>query len=101
MSQLIGHQIDESPEIKKLISDLVGAATNLNGTLKGVKPAHPEHAENGKKEIERGGKIRGRPLHYNYVGSGSGNGVYVELEDGSVKMDKKAGPWLCCARPQT
>lgn len=30
---------------------------------------------------------RGRPLFFNYVGSGRGSGPYVELEDGSVKLD--------------
>ncbi|MGH1468751.1 MAG: aminotransferase class III-fold pyridoxal phosphate-dependent enzyme [Bdellovibrionales bacterium] len=30
---------------------------------------------------------RGRPLFFKYVGSGRGRGPYVELEDGSVKID--------------
>ena len=32
-------------------------------------------------------KHRGRPLFFKYVGSGKGQGPYVELEDGSVKLD--------------
>ena len=32
-------------------------------------------------------RLRGRPLFYNYMGSGLGRGAYVELEDGSVKLD--------------
>ena len=87
MAQLIGHQIEESQEIKKLIQSLVGAVGNFNSQVTAVRPPHPEHEANGKSMIERTGKIRGRPLHYNYVGSGSGNGAYVELEDGSVKLD--------------
>ncbi len=87
MSQLIGHQIQESTEIQKTISDLVGSVQKLNAQLTGIKPIHPEHAESGKREIEQAGKIRGRPLHFNYVGSGAGHGAYVELEDGSVKLD--------------
>lgn len=87
MSQLIGKQIKESSKIQGLIKDLVGEVTALNSNLTGVKPAHPEHADNGKREIETAGKIRGRPLHYPYIGSGAGNGCYVELEDGSVKLD--------------
>src|SRR5690606_26301763 len=31
--------------------------------------------------------VRGRPVSYNYVGTGLGRGPYVELEDGSVKLD--------------
>jgi acetylornithine/N-succinyldiaminopimelate aminotransferase len=87
MAQLIGHQIDESAEIEKLIKSLVGEVGKISSSLQGVQSAHPEHQENGKKWIDRAGAIRGRPLAYPYVGSGAGKGVYVELEDGSVKMD--------------
>jgi len=87
MAQLFGHQIDESTQIQKLVQNLVDEVGKVNSQIKGVQPAHPEHIENGKAIIEKTGKIRGRPLHYPYVGTGSGNGVYVELEDGSIKMD--------------
>lgn len=87
MAQLIGHQIDESTQIKNLVQNLVEEVGKLNSQIKGVQPAHPEHAAAGKALIEKTGKVRGRPLHYPYIGSGAGKGVYVELEDGSVKMD--------------
>jgi acetylornithine/N-succinyldiaminopimelate aminotransferase len=87
MAQLIGHQIDDSSDIKSLVKNLVDAVGKVNSQITGVRTANPEHAENGKAIIEKTGKVRGRPLHYQYVGSGAGNGVYVELEDGSVKMD--------------
>ncbi|MGZ5279207.1 MAG: aminotransferase class III-fold pyridoxal phosphate-dependent enzyme [Pseudobdellovibrionaceae bacterium] len=87
MAQLFGHQIDESTQIQKLVQNLVDEVGKVNSQIKGVQPAHPEHIENGKAIIEKTGKIRGRPLHYPYIGTGSGNGVYVELEDGSIKMD--------------
>ncbi len=87
MAQLIGHQIDESTQIQKLVQNIVDEVTKVNSQLKAVAPAHPEHAANGKTVMENTGKVRGRPLHYNYVGTGAGNGPYVELEDGSVKLD--------------
>lgn len=87
MAQLIGHQIDDSKTIEALIKGLVDEVSILNNTISGVRMAHPEHMENGKNEFDRAGKIRGRPLHYPYVGSGAGRGCYVELEDGSVKLD--------------
>lgn len=87
MAQLIGHQIDDSSDIKNLVKNLVDAVGKVNSQITGVRTANPEHAENGKAIIEKTGKVRGRPLHYPYVGTGAGNGVYVELEDGSVKMD--------------
>lgn len=87
MAQLIGHQIQDSSQVQSLVKNLVEEVTKLNHQIDGVRPAHPEHEQNGKSEIDRAGKIRGRPLHYPYVGSGAGRGCYVELEDGSVKLD--------------
>ena len=87
MAQLFGHQIDESSQIQKLVQNLVDEVGKVNSQIKGIQAAHPEHAEKGKAIIEKTGKVRGRPLHYPYVGSGAGNGAYVELEDGSVKLD--------------
>lgn len=87
MAQLFGHQIEESQEVEKLVKNLVGEVGKINSNIKSVQPKHPEHAANGKAVIDRTGKVRGRPLHYQYVGSGAGNGCYVELEDGSVKLD--------------
>ncbi|GIL18809.1 MAG: acetylornithine aminotransferase [Oligoflexia bacterium] len=87
MAQLIGHQIEKSTLLQKMIQDLVSETTKMNSQIKGVASPHPEHQANGKATIEHFGKIRGRPLHYNYVGTGAGNGCYVELEDGSIKLD--------------
>ncbi len=36
-------------------------------------------------------KIRGFPLYYPFIGSGFGSGPYVELADGSVKLDMISG----------
>lgn len=87
MSQLIGHQIAESATVQKLVQELVAEVSKLNGSLSGVRPASAEFQTSGQKMFERTGAVRGRPLHYSYVGSGAGSGAYVELEDGSVKLD--------------
>lgn len=87
MAQLIGHQIEESNNVQNLVKQLVNEVQTLNNTINAIKPAYPEHVAGGKDIIERTGKVRGRPLHYQYVGSGAGHGPYVELEDGSVKLD--------------
>jgi acetylornithine/N-succinyldiaminopimelate aminotransferase len=87
MAQLLGHQIEESSNIKNLVQNLVDEVGKINNQISGIRPAHPEHADGNKKAIELTGKVRGRPLHYPYVGTGSGHGAYVELEDGSIKLD--------------
>lgn len=87
MSILAGHQVQQSDKVKKMIDDLVGEVTKINSQITGIRPAQDEHKEAGKKKIDLAGQFRGRPLHYQYMGTGSGRGVYVELEDGSVKLD--------------
>ncbi len=87
MSKIIGHEIQESKTISQMVTDLVGEITKSNSQITGIRPALKEFADQGKKEVDRCGAIRGRPLHYQYIGSGAGRGPYVELEDGSVKLD--------------
>jgi acetylornithine/N-succinyldiaminopimelate aminotransferase len=87
MSSLVGHQIQESEKIKSLIQDLVGEITKMNSQISGINAAQAEFKDSGKAKIDQTGTLRGRPLHYPYIGTGAGRGPYVELEDGSVKLD--------------
>lgn len=87
MSSLFGRQVTESDKVQKLVKELVNEVQNINSGIKTIQPAQPDLADNSKKWIDKAGVFRGRPLYYPYVGSGSGRGVYVELEDGSIKLD--------------
>ena len=87
MSKLVGRSIAESSRIQSLVSDLAGAVADAESELDGIKPPRAEFAESGKRAFEEAGKSRGRALFYPYVGTGAGHGPFVELEDGSVKMD--------------
>lgn len=87
MKSLIGQQIGSSPKVESLIKDLVKEVTQLNAQIETVKEAQAEHVDSGKTWIDKTGQFRGRPLHYPYVGSGAGRGPFVELEDGSIKLD--------------
>ena len=84
---LVGHQIEESTVLREMLDKVVSEVSKINSGITGVKAASPEYAETSKKLAEKIGLVRGRPLHYPYVGSGAGRGPYVELEDGSVKLD--------------
>lgn len=86
-NQLVGQKIKTSPNIHQLIEKLVHEVTGLNQKLLGVHGAIPEFAEQGKKVVDHVAALRGRPLNYAYVGTGAGRGPYVELADGSVKLD--------------
>lgn len=87
MNHLIGHEIEKSQQVEKLMTELVNEVSRLNGKIEGVKPPQTDLIAPGKTEVDRAGQIRGRPLHYPYMGTGAGRGAYVELEDGSVKLD--------------
>lgn len=87
MSSLVGHQIKKSEKVTSLIQELVGEVTKLNSQLTGIRSPQEDCKEAAKKKIDTVGLNRGRPLHYPYMGTGAGRGPYVELEDGSVKLD--------------
>lgn len=83
----IGHQIQDSAQVKKLIDQLLIEVQNFNHKITGVAPPKGDLVDSYKSSLEQVGKLRGRPLHYPFLGSGAGRGPYVELADGSVKMD--------------
>jgi acetylornithine/N-succinyldiaminopimelate aminotransferase len=84
---LIGQQIARSEAVTSLVQKLVDEVVKLNGKIPGIKSASPEFADQFKGKLDQIGKLRGRPLHYPFIGTGAGRGPYVELEDGSVKLD--------------
>ena len=87
MSDLLGVSVRKSSEIAKHIKATVDEVMQQSQQITGVKPADPSRATEAQNMIDRIGENRGRPLFFPYVGSGLGNGPFVELEDGSVKLD--------------
>ncbi|QDK36211.1 aminotransferase class III-fold pyridoxal phosphate-dependent enzyme [Bdellovibrio sp. NC01] len=87
MSSLVGHQIKQSDKVNNLIQELVGEVTKLNSQLTGIRGPQEEFKDAAKAKLDSTGLFRGRPLHYPYMGTGAGRGPYVELEDGSIKLD--------------
>ncbi|CAN5728526.1 aspartate aminotransferase family protein [soil metagenome] len=86
-SKLAGHRISSSPKIQKLISDLVAAVAEEERSLETTRAPLGEAIDGGKHAFAEIAKYRGRPLNYQYVGTGAGRGPYVEVEDGSIKLD--------------
>jgi 4-aminobutyrate aminotransferase-like enzyme len=87
MSKLVGRTIAESPKIQSLISELIQEVSRAEREITSTRPPQPEFAEQGRKAFEDAGKSRGRPLFYPYLSTGAGSGPYVEIEDGSIKLD--------------
>lgn len=56
-----------------------------------VRPPDPAKLYDAQKGLDEIGLLRGRPLIYPMLPSGKGAGPFVELTDGSVKMDMICG----------
>lgn len=87
MAHLFGQQISENSKIKNLIEELVSEVGKVNQKISGIQGQQADHSDLAKKMMDQIAVLRGRPLHYPFIGSGAGRGPFVELEDGSVKMD--------------
>ena len=87
MSELFGKQIQKSSKIENLIDQLVDEVTAIGSQIMGIKEPDAKQVEHAKKAFDEIAKYRGRPLFFPFLGSGAGNGAYVEVEDGSVKLD--------------
>lgn len=70
-------------QIEQLVENALAAGKKITG----IRPSNPELEAKMQEKVKRMGELRGRPLFYNYMSSGVGRGPYVQLEDGSVKMD--------------
>lgn len=84
---LVGQKIQNDPVVESLISDLVDEVTAINSEIDSIRKPQNQLIEKSKKKFEKIGTLRGRPLYHNYIGTGAGRGPYVELEDGSIKLD--------------
>lgn len=76
-----------SSRLQDLFKQLKSELGQAQKKLAGVKPPQADLALDYKTFIDNLSVIRGRNLYYPYVGSGLGHGPYVELMDGSVKLD--------------
>jgi acetylornithine/N-succinyldiaminopimelate aminotransferase len=56
-----------------------------------IRAPDPARQADAKAAIEELGRLRGRPLIYPMIPSGRGSGPFVELTDGSVKLDMISG----------
>lgn len=87
MKNSIGTDILNSSKINQLIKEICQEVMTYNQNIKGVQDANSESATAAESKRIHIGKLRGRPLYHPYIGSSAGRGPYVELEDGSIKLD--------------
>lgn len=87
MTTTLGRELFNSKDVNSLLDNLVEQVLARSQRLQGVRDPDPALEAEATKVIQGIGATRSRPLFYNYVGSGLGRGPYVELQDGSVKLD--------------
>lgn len=86
-TQTLGQQMRRSPQLNSALDGLVEQVMSYSNRIQGIKGPDSALEAQAKKDIDALGDGRGRPLYYSYIGSGLGHGPYVELADGSVKLD--------------
>jgi acetylornithine aminotransferase len=78
----------EDSEIMEAKAALLAAlARHRAGLPRAPQPADPAREASYAEALQRFGALRGRGLFFPYLGSGLGDGPWVELADGSVKLD--------------
>ena len=86
-NRLVSDGLKEDPRIaegKRLILD---ALAEHQQKIISIRPPNETLANAFESLLKEFGSIRGGNLYFPYVSSGIGNGPFVELKDGSVKLD--------------
>jgi 4-aminobutyrate aminotransferase-like enzyme len=87
----VAAQLFSSAALNSAVDTIVDEVVAASAKITGVRGPIEGRTEGYEAFMKKVGDMRGRPLFYPYIGSGAGNGIYVELDDGSVKMDLLGG----------
>ncbi|MBI4042614.1 MAG: aminotransferase class III-fold pyridoxal phosphate-dependent enzyme [Deltaproteobacteria bacterium] len=88
MTEILGREFPSDPRMaqgKKLILEAIAERSRR---IIGITPSNEAALQ---AAAEKFAKVRGKEFFYPSIGSGIGNGPFVELADGSVKLDLIAG----------
>lgn len=77
----------DDPRIAQAKALILEAVSEHSRKLAGVRPPDPELAKHYEELLQAAAATRGGPLIWPYLSAGLGNGPYIELADGSVKLD--------------
>lgn len=92
VAETIGDSLFNSETASAAIDAIVAEVQERRRGIDQVRgPRAPELTQRFEEYLQSGGECRGRPLVYPLIGSGIGNGPFIELLDGSVKYDMITG----------
>ncbi|MGI9516154.1 MAG: aminotransferase class III-fold pyridoxal phosphate-dependent enzyme [Pirellulaceae bacterium] len=86
-TKLTADQLYQDPRIAQARQLVLEALSEHTSKINSVLPADPALQDSYDKMLAEYGQMRGGNLYFPYLGSGIGNGPFVELADGSVKLD--------------
>jgi acetylornithine aminotransferase len=84
---LNAERLAADPRVAEAKRLLLQAVRESSARIGGIRPADPNRASFYQRWLDEFGKLRGGNLYFPYLASGLGNGPFVELADGSVKLD--------------
>lgn len=87
----VASQLFSSPALTGAVDTIVNEVKAASAKITSVRGPIEGRTADYEAFMKQAGAMRGRPLFYPYVGSGAGNGIFVELDDGSVKIDLIGG----------
>jgi 4-aminobutyrate aminotransferase-like enzyme len=86
-SGLTSTRLMSDPRVAQAKALLAAALNEHSQTVNAVRSAKPELVAKYQDELARLAVARGGAPYFPYISSGIGNGPFVELGDGSVKLD--------------
>lgn len=89
--ELAGQALKNDPRIEQAKQLLLQALEDHQKKITHVRPPNPKYKVPYEELLAQVAGNRGSKLYFPYVGSGIGNGPFVELLDGSVKFDFISG----------
>jgi acetylornithine/N-succinyldiaminopimelate aminotransferase len=87
MSRLDAEQLRADPRVQQAKDLLMQALADHQQRIDQIRPPRPDLVESYRGLLARLAQARGGAPYFPYLSSGLGNGPYVELADGSVKLD--------------
>lgn len=90
-SSLFARQLHDDPRVKKAKELLAAALEDHQKKMVHVRPPQKHLVMTYQQILDSLSEYRGAKLYFPYIGSGFGNGVLVELLDGSIKYDFISG----------
>ncbi len=90
-NHLLADQLRADPRVQQAEQLLLAALADAQAAMEGPKPARDQLQAGFQQLLGRLEVARGGATYFPYLSSGLGSGPWVELADGSVKLDFIAG----------